>query len=275
MTNVKTLWRSVYVRVFIFTTCFIKKIENWTLRHKLWKHTWYAWNYRLCLLLLKYTAKMEYLQNWNPFFSFLFGFSLLCIICWDITIANWTSPYAVYICTSCLGLGVIMNDKVLYQLVAMLFSQQWSLSSNLKAMLIFLLLTLLFSISKLCYKLFLAWKWSQVFYNPPNIYLVIFKSFSLSKANRTWNNKKQDCVGWKSKFLRLQETMSNIAWLYQEIIHTGSGKQFWILVLKMSLIWYSVFELLLNKQNMWYLVKTSLNIYFYPTKIRKPKISSR
>lgn len=44
--------------------------------------------------------------------------------------------------------------------------------------------------------------------------------------------------------------MSNIAWLQQEIIHTGSGKQFWILILKMPLIWYSVFELLLNKQNM-------------------------
>lgn len=173
MTNVKTLWRSVYARVFIFTTCFIKKkIENWTLRHKLWKHTWYAWNYRLCLLLLKYTTKMEYLENRNPFWFFTALHNILryndCQL--DLSLC-------VYIWTSCLGLGVIMNDKILCQLVAMLFSQQWSLSSNRKAMLIFLLFTLLFSISKLCYKLFLAWKWSQVFYNPQIFILLSLNLF--------------------------------------------------------------------------------------------------
>ena len=44
MTNVvTTLWRSVYARGFFFHLLY-QKNENCTLRQKLLKHTWYAYN---------------------------------------------------------------------------------------------------------------------------------------------------------------------------------------------------------------------------------------
>ena len=106
------------------TTCFIKK--NWELHTE----TEIMKTHSVCLEpeALSFVVTVHRNDGASGELKSILFFSLPCIMCWDSTIANWTSSYAVSICTTCLLLVMIMNDKKLHQLVAMLFSQRWSLS---------------------------------------------------------------------------------------------------------------------------------------------------